>query len=134
MSDREELRSLVDDAMGASWTDGGEYMDAPDFITDAILASDWLAKHDAKVLTDYLAHRDAPRVEVVFTNQPVFDALIEKAKAGALEEAAADVESSKPVQDGAEYRQGMVAGIDRALFRIRARAAEYRNTTESEGN
>ena len=45
-------------------------------------------------------------------------------------EAAADVESSKPVQDGSEYRQWMAAGIDRALFRIRS--TEYRKT-ETEG-
>ena len=47
-----------------------------------------------------------------------------------LDEVAADVESSKPVQDGSELRQWMAAGIDRALFRIRA--AEYRKT-EAEG-
>jgi len=41
-----------------------------------------------------------------------------------LTEVAADVESGKPVQDGSEYRQWMMAGIDRALFRIRERATE----------
>ena len=60
----------------------------------------WLAKHDAEV---------ADKVR---------------------EAIAADVESSKPVQDGSELRQWMAAGIDRALFRIRA--AEYRKT-ETEG-
>ena len=50
-----------------------------------------------------------------------------------LEEIASEVESSKPIDDSSRYRQGIAAGIDRALFRINQRAAEYRNTTESEG-
>jgi|GEM_PF-4887058 len=49
-----------------------------------------------------------------------------------LEEIAAEVESSKPVQDGSELRQWMTAGIDRALFRINQRATEYRNTEPEE--
>lgn len=32
-------RYIVDRAMAASWTDGGEYIEAPDFITDALLAA-----------------------------------------------------------------------------------------------
>ena len=54
----------------------------------------WLAKHDTEVA------------------------------AKVLTEVAADVESGKPIQDGSEYRQWMMAGIDRALFRIRERATE----------